>query len=153
MILLLLTRIPQHKYTTRAFLRSKTVLFSEESLVNSSAWWIYEHFYEHFLFSQPLSWLNNEITETKFCWLLLKCVRFVWNNSLACCQEKYKLGKKKPTNYELQKHFIARALKTEDRVWLAVVPALATTAIFKRCFTRVIKTFLNQLKATEKVNL
>ena len=47
---------------------------------------------------------------------LFGCVRVVWNDSLACCQEKYKLGKKKPTNYELQKHFIARALKTEDRV-------------------------------------
>ena len=84
---------------------------------------------------------------------LFGCVRVVWNDSLACCQEEYKLGKKKPTNSELQKQFITRALKTEDRVWRSVVSALATTAIFKRCFTRVIKTFLNQLKVTEKVNL
>ena len=33
---------------------------------------------------------------------LFDCVCVVWNDSLACCQEKYKLGKKKPTNSELQ---------------------------------------------------
>ena len=37
-------------------------------------------------------------------------------NSLACCQEKYKLGNKKATNSELQKQFITLAKKTEDRV-------------------------------------
>ena len=50
---------------------------------------------------------------------LFGCVRVVWNDSLACCQEKYKLGKKKPTNSELQKQFITLAKKTEDRVWLS----------------------------------
>ena len=60
------------------------------------------------------------------------CVRVVWNDSLACCQEKYKLGKKKPTNSELEKQFIALAKKTEERAMLTVVSALATTAIFKR---------------------
>ncbi|NEO56611.1 MAG: helix-turn-helix domain-containing protein, partial [Okeania sp. SIO3B5] len=37
---------------------------------------------------------------------LFGCVRVVWNDSLACCQEKYKLGENKPTNSELQKLFI-----------------------------------------------
>ena len=60
------------------------------------------------------------------------CVRVVWNDSLACCQEKYKLGNKKPTNSELQKQFTTLAKKTEERAWLSVVSALATTAIFKR---------------------
>ncbi|WP_307786295.1 hypothetical protein [Okeania sp. KiyG1] len=47
--------------------------------------------------------------------------RVVWNDSLACCQEKYKLGQKKPTNSELQKLFITQAKKTEDREWLSEV--------------------------------
>ena len=47
--------------------------------------------------------------------------RVVWNDSLVCCQEKYKLGKKKPTNSELQKQFITLPLKTSERVWLSVV--------------------------------
>ena len=67
--------------------------------------------------------------------------------------ESHELGNKKLTNSELQKHLIILAKKTQDRVWRSVGSALATTAIFKRCFTRVIKTFLNQLKVTEKVNL
>ena len=52
------------------------------------------------------------------------CVRVVWNDSLACCQEKYKLGNKKPTNSELQKQFITLAKKTQDRVWCSVVSAI-----------------------------
>ncbi|WP_202224786.1 hypothetical protein [Okeania sp. KiyG1] len=47
--------------------------------------------------------------------------RVVWNDSLACCQEKYKLGEKKPTNSELQKLFITQAKNTEDREWLSEV--------------------------------
>ncbi|NEP80842.1 MAG: helix-turn-helix domain-containing protein, partial [Okeania sp. SIO3B3] len=49
---------------------------------------------------------------------LFGCVRVVWNDSLACCQEKYTLGKKKPINSELQKLFITQAKKTEEREWL-----------------------------------
>ncbi len=52
---------------------------------------------------------------------LFGCVRVVWNDSLACCQEKYKLGQKKPTNSDLQKLFITQAKKTEDREWLSEV--------------------------------
>ncbi|WP_367267720.1 helix-turn-helix domain-containing protein [Okeania sp. SIO2C9] len=52
---------------------------------------------------------------------LFGCVRVVWNDSLACCQEKYTLGKKKPTNSELQKLFITQAKNTEDREWLSEV--------------------------------
>ncbi len=47
---------------------------------------------------------------------LFGCVRVVWNDSLACCQEKYKSGENKPVNSELQKQFITQAkkLKTES---------------------------------------
>ncbi|MDY7007883.1 MAG: RNA-guided endonuclease TnpB family protein [Cyanobacteriota bacterium] len=55
---------------------------------------------------------------------LFGCVRVVWNDSLACCQEKYGSGGKKPTNSELQKQFITHAKKTEDREWLSEVSAI-----------------------------
>ena len=55
---------------------------------------------------------------------LFGCVRVVWNDSLACCQEKYSSGKKKPTNSELQKQFITSAKKTEHREWLSQVSAI-----------------------------
>ncbi len=45
----------------------------------------------------------------------------VWNDSLACCQEKYTLGQKKTTNSELQKVFITQAKKTINRAWLSEV--------------------------------
>ena len=38
--------------------------------------------------------------------------------------EKYKLGKKKPTNSELQKQFITLAKKTEKKKWLSEVSAI-----------------------------
>ncbi|GGA07264.1 transposase [Okeania sp. KiyG1] len=43
------------------------------------------------------------------------------NDSLACCQQKYKSGENKPTNSELQKLFITQAKKTECREWLSEV--------------------------------
>ena len=52
---------------------------------------------------------------------LFGCVRVVWNDSLACCQEKYKSEEKKPTNSELQKLFITQAKKTKNREWLSEV--------------------------------
>ncbi|NEQ71904.1 MAG: IS200/IS605 family element transposase accessory protein TnpB [Okeania sp. SIO2C9] len=52
---------------------------------------------------------------------LFGCVRVVWNDSLACCQQKYKSGENKPTNSELQKLFITQAKKTKDREWLSEV--------------------------------
>jgi len=55
---------------------------------------------------------------------LFGCVRVVWNDSLAGCQEKYKLGEKKPINSELQKQFITQAKKTEDREWLSEVSTI-----------------------------
>ncbi len=45
----------------------------------------------------------------------------VWNDSLACCHQKYTSGHKKPTNSELQKLFITQAKKTENREWLSEV--------------------------------
>ncbi|NEP81654.1 MAG: IS200/IS605 family element transposase accessory protein TnpB [Okeania sp. SIO3B3] len=55
---------------------------------------------------------------------LFGSVRVVWNDSLASCQEKYKLGEKKPINSELQKLFITQAKKTENREWLSEVSAI-----------------------------
>ncbi|WP_338043135.1 MULTISPECIES: hypothetical protein [Okeania] len=48
----------------------------------------------------------------------------VWNDSLACCQEKYRSGEKKPTNSQLQKQFITQSKNTEDREWLSEVSAI-----------------------------
>mgnify|MGYP006254355769 FL=1 len=79
--------------------------------------------------------------------------RVVWNDSLVCCQEKYKLGKKKPTNSELRKQFITLAKKTEDRVWLSVVSVIPLQQSLNYVSPSLSKLFLNQLKATEKVNL
>ncbi|RQH17458.1 RNA-guided endonuclease InsQ/TnpB family protein [Okeania hirsuta] len=55
---------------------------------------------------------------------LFGCVRVVWNDSLACCQEKYRSGEKKPTNSQLQKQFITQSKNTEDREWLSEVSAI-----------------------------
>ena len=55
---------------------------------------------------------------------LFGCVRVVWNDSLAFCQKKYKLGEKKPGSSELQKQFITQAKKAEDREWLSEVSAI-----------------------------
>ncbi|NEO58187.1 MAG: helix-turn-helix domain-containing protein [Okeania sp. SIO3B5] len=65
------------------------------------------------------------------CWrntFLWSCYRkrepVVWNDSLACCQEKYTLREKKPINSDLQKLFITQAKKTEYREWLSEVSAI-----------------------------
>ncbi|NEQ72319.1 MAG: IS200/IS605 family element transposase accessory protein TnpB [Okeania sp. SIO2C9] len=55
---------------------------------------------------------------------LFGCVRVVWNDSLAYCQEKYTLREKKPINSDLQKLFITQAKKTEEREWLSEVSAI-----------------------------
>ncbi|NEQ77146.1 MAG: IS200/IS605 family element transposase accessory protein TnpB [Okeania sp. SIO2C9] len=55
---------------------------------------------------------------------LFGCVRVVWNDSLACCQEKYRSGEKKPHNSQLQKQFITQSKKTEYREWLSEVSAI-----------------------------
>ncbi len=76
---------------------------------------------------------------------LFGCVRVVWNDSLACCQEKYKSGENKPVNSELQKQFITQAKKTEYREWLSEVSAIPRSAIFKRLKPGLSKLFsINQ---------
>ena len=49
---------------------------------------------------------------------LFGCVRVVWNDALAHCNELYKQSVKKPSNSDLQKQFITQAKKTENREWL-----------------------------------
>ena len=73
---------------------------------------------------------------------LFGCVRVVWNDSLACCQEKYKLGKKKPTNSKLQKQFITLAKKTEEIVWLlevSTIPLQQSLKDFKQGYQNFFK--------------
>ena len=52
---------------------------------------------------------------------LFGCVRVVWNDALAYCDELYRKGEKKPKGSELQKRFITVAKKTGDREWLSEV--------------------------------
>ena len=82
---------------------------------------------------------------------LFGCVRVVWNDSLAYCQQKYKSGEKKPTNSELQKLFITQAKKTEEREWLSEVSAIPLQQSLNdlnQAFAP--QTFLNQLKVKRK---
>ena len=73
---------------------------------------------------------------------LFDCVCVVWNDSLACYQEKYKLGKKKPTNSKLQKQFITLAKKTEEIVWLlevSTIPLQQSLKDFKQGYQNFFK--------------
>ena len=56
---------------------------------------------------------------------LFGCVRVVWNDALAFCNEQYKKGEDKPKNSQLQKQFITQAKQTEDREWLGEVSVVA----------------------------
>ena len=73
-------------------------------------------------------------------------------NSLACCQQKYKLGQKKTTNSEVQKQFITLAKKTEEGVELSVVYTRPLQQSLNH-LNQAYQKFFNQLKAQEKVNL
>lgn len=52
---------------------------------------------------------------------LFGCVRVVWNDALAFCNESYKLGENFCKESELQKQFITQAKKTNERNWLSDV--------------------------------
>ena len=52
---------------------------------------------------------------------LFGCCRVVWNDALAFCQEAYQKEEKYCGETELQKRFITKAKKTEEREWLALV--------------------------------
>ena len=56
---------------------------------------------------------------------LFGCVRVVWNDALAFCNEQYQKGEDKPKNSQLQKQFITQAKQTEDREWLGEVSVVA----------------------------
>ncbi len=62
---------------------------------------------------------------------LFGCVRVVWNDSLACCQEKYKLGKKNRLilNY---KNSLLLWLKRLRKKMAIRSFCYTTTAIFKQ---------------------
>ncbi|WP_307785932.1 hypothetical protein [Okeania sp. KiyG1] len=84
--------------------------------------------------------------------------RVVWNDSLACCQEKYRLGEKKPTNSELQKLFITQAKNTEDREWLSEVSNIPLQQSLNDLNRRAngrspLQNFLNQPKVNRKADL
>ena len=54
---------------------------------------------------------------------LFGCVRVVFNDALAYCQEKYKNGEKKPNNTELSNR-LTQLKKTEDKIWLGGVSSI-----------------------------
>jgi putative transposase len=55
---------------------------------------------------------------------LFGCVRVVWNDALAYCDERYRSGEKKPKNSELSSRFLTEAKKTEQRSWLSEVSSV-----------------------------
>ena len=55
---------------------------------------------------------------------LFGCVRVVFNDAVALCQDKYRNGEKKPSNGELSQQLITQAKKTEERKWLKEVSAI-----------------------------
>ena len=54
---------------------------------------------------------------------LFGCVRVVFNDALAYCQEKYKKGEKKPNNTELSRR-LTELKKTEEKIWLGEVSSI-----------------------------
>lgn len=54
---------------------------------------------------------------------LFGCVRVVFNDALAYCQEKYKQGEKKPNNTELSKR-LTQLKKTQEKTWLGEVSSI-----------------------------
>ncbi|WP_287526486.1 RNA-guided endonuclease TnpB family protein [Okeania sp. SIO2C2] len=80
---------------------------------------------------------------------LFGCVRTVWNDSLACCQEKYALGQKKPSNSELQKLFITQAKKTKNREWLSEVSVVPLQQSLND-LNQAYQNFFNSTKSKRK---
>ncbi|WP_139294487.1 RNA-guided endonuclease InsQ/TnpB family protein, partial [Microcystis aeruginosa] len=54
---------------------------------------------------------------------LFGCVRVVWNDTLAHCQELYRQGEKKPKYTELSKR-LTQVKKTEEKQWLTEVSSI-----------------------------
>ncbi|MGB3205090.1 MAG: RNA-guided endonuclease TnpB family protein [Crinalium sp.] len=54
---------------------------------------------------------------------LFGCIRVVFNDALAYCQEKYKNGEKKPNNTELSRR-LTELKKTEEKIWLLEVSSI-----------------------------
>jgi putative transposase len=54
---------------------------------------------------------------------LFGCVRVVWNDTLAYCQELYRQGEKKPKYTELSKR-LTQIKKTKEKVWLTEVSSI-----------------------------
>ena len=54
---------------------------------------------------------------------LFGCVRVVWNDTLAYCQELYRQGEKKPKYTELSKR-LTQIKKTEEKKWLTEVSSV-----------------------------
>jgi len=54
---------------------------------------------------------------------LFGCVRVVWNDTLAYCQELYRQGEKKPKYTELSKR-LTQIKKTTEKVWLTEVSSI-----------------------------
>ena len=61
--------------------------------------------------------------QKKYLAQLFGCVRVVFNDALAYCQEKYKNGEKKPNNTELSRR-LTELKKTEEKIWLGEVSSI-----------------------------
>jgi len=54
---------------------------------------------------------------------LFGCVRVVWNDTLAYCQELYRKGEKNPKYTELSER-LTQSKKTKEKEWLGEVSAI-----------------------------
>jgi putative transposase len=80
---------------------------------------------------------------------LFGCVRVVWNDALAFCQESYQKGEKYLGESELQKRFITCAKKTEDREWLTKVSNIPLQQSIQD-LGRAFSNFFNSCKGKRK---
>ena len=79
---------------------------------------------------------------------LFGCVRVVFNDALAYCQEKYKKGEKKPNNIELSKR-LTQLKKTEGKIWLGEVSAIPLQQTL-RDFDQAYANFFKSCKGERK---
>ncbi|MGB3205850.1 MAG: RNA-guided endonuclease TnpB family protein [Crinalium sp.] len=79
---------------------------------------------------------------------LFGCVRVVFNDALAYCQEKYKNGEKKPNNTELSRR-LTELKKTEEKIWLGEVSSIPLQQSL-RDLDQAYQSFFNSCKGERK---
>ena len=83
---------------------------------------------------------------------LFGCVRVVFNDAVALCQQKYYNSEKKPSNGELQKQLITQAKKTKERQWLKDVSNIPLQQALND-FNQAFSNFFNSVKGQRKGKL